>query len=309
MARIKIGVVGAGQVGATTAHILSMADLGDVILSDIIEGMPKGKALDISQSRPIGRYDSKIYGTNAIEDMRECDIVVITAGFPRKPGMSREDLLRTNADIVKGACETIKKMGNNPILIIVTNPLDVMTYLALKVTGFNKKRVMGMAGVLDSIRFSHFISEKLQVSVKDINALVLGGHGDLMVPMPRYTTVAGVPLSELISKEDIDALAKRTANAGTEIVGLLKTGSAYYAPATSIVAMIDAIVKDENRILACAAYLEGEYGFKNVVIGVPVKLGAGGVKEVVELKLTPEEQAGLKKSADFVNENIKLLNL
>jgi malate dehydrogenase len=307
MARRKIGIIGAGQVGAATARSLMYRGLADVIISDIIEGMPQGKALDIAQSRPVDRVDSTIKGTNILDEMKDCEIIVLTAGVPRKPGMTREDLLNVNANIVKEVANSIKKFGAEPILVVVTNPLDVMTYLALKLTGFDRRKVFGMAGVLDSIRFSHFVAERLGVSVKDISAMVLGSHGDSMVPMPRYTTVAGVPITDLLPKDDIEQLVKRTRNAGTEIVGLLKTGSAFYAPGDSVAAMVESILNDENRIMPCATYLNGEYGLEDVVIGVPVKLGEGGIKEIIQLKLTEEEKAGLTRSAGIVKENIGIL--
>lgn len=309
MKKAKIGIVGAGQVGATAAHIIYQRDLGDVYISDVVEGLPQGKGLDMMESRSIGRHDSQVYGTNKVEELAICDIAVITAGLPRKPGMSREDLLNTNAKIVRDVCGGLRKGGMKGIIIVVTNPLDVMTYLAMKVMDFDKRRVIGMAGVLDSARFSFFVAEKLGVSAKDISAMVLGGHGDSMVPMPRYTTVSGIPITDLMPKQDIDKLIQRTRDGGAEIVALLKMGSAFYAPGDSIACMVEAIVKDENRVLSCACYLDGEYGLKDVVVGVPAKLGAGGVKEVIQLKLTDDEKAALRKSADGVKENIKLLKL
>jgi malate dehydrogenase len=271
--------------------------------------MPQGKGLDMAQLRPIGFYDATVTGTNNINDMNGCDIVVLTAGVPRKPGMTREELLSTNEKIVRDVCTDVKDFKPQPILIVVTNPLDVMTYLALKVTGFPKERVFGMAGVLDSTRLAHFVAEKLSVSVKDVQAMVLGSHGDTMVALPRYTTIAGVPVTEMLSSDDIAQIITRTRKAGGEIVALLKTGSAYHAPAMAVAVMVEAIVKDENRVLPCAAYLEGEYDLNDVVIGVPVKLGHGGIKEIVKLKLNEDELKALHKSADVVKSNVKLLKL
>lgn len=309
MARKKIGVVGAGQVGATTALRIAEKGLGDVVLVDIVEGMPQGKALDLQESRPVERHDCEITGSNSYDDLRGCDIVVVTAGVPRKPGMSRDDLLKVNAGIIQAVCDGLARTGTKPILIVVTNPMDAMVMYAFKKTGLPKQKVIGMAGVLDSARFAYFIAEKLKVSIKDISAMVLGSHGDAMVPMPRYTTVSGIPLPDLLPKAEIDALVKRTANGGAEIVNLLKTGSAFYAPASSATAMVEAIVRDENRILPCGAYLDGEYGTKDLFMGVPVKLGEGGIKEILQLKLTPEEQAAFNKSADGVRELVKALGL
>ena len=309
MPRKKIGVVGAGQVGATTALRIAEKGLGDVVLVDIVEGMPQGKALDLQESRPVERHDCEITGSNSYDDLRGCDIVVVTAGVPRKPGMSRDDLLKVNAGIIQAVCDGLARTGTKPILIVVTNPMDAMVMYAFKKTGLPKSKVIGMAGVLDSARFAYFIAEKLKVSIKDISAMVLGSHGDAMVPMPRYTTVSGIPLPDLLPKAEIDALVKRTANGGAEIVNLLKTGSAFYAPASSATAMVEAIVRDENRILPCGAYLDGEYGTKDLFMGVPVKLGEGGIKEILQLKLTPEEQAAFNKSAAGVRELVKALGL
>ena len=309
MARKKIGVVGAGQVGATTALRIAEKGLGDVVLVDIVEGMPQGKALDLQESRSVERHDCEITGSNSYDDLRGCDIVVVTAGVPRKPGMSRDDLLKVNAGIIQAVCDGLARTGTKPILIVVTNPMDAMVMYAFKKTGLPKSKVIGMAGVLDSARFAYFIAEKLKVSIKDISAMVLGSHGDAMVPMPRYTTVSGIPLPDLLPKAEIDALVKRTANGGAEIVNLLKTGSAFYAPASSATAMVEAIVRDENRILPCGAYLDGEYGTKDLFMGVPVKLGEGGIKEILQLKLTPEEQAAFNKSAVGVRDLVKALGL
>ncbi len=309
MARPKVGIVGAGNVGASAAFMLLKNDVCDVVLSDIVEGLPQGKALDMSECRQIDTHDAWSIGTNRVEEMRDCSVVVITAGVPRKPGMTREQLLDINTGIVKNVCSALKSVGAAPILIVVTNPLDVMTYAALKITGFPRERVLGMAGVLDSNRFAHFVAEKLQVSPKDISAMVMGSHGDTMVAMPRFTTVAGIPITELLSKEEVEKLCARTANGGAEIVNYLKTGSAYYAPGSAIAAMVEAILHDSNRVMPCSVLLRGEYGLNDVVVGVPVKLGEGGVKQIVPLKLTSEEDAALKKSASVVAENVKLLKL
>lgn len=307
MGRPAVGVIGAGNVGASLAMALIKRDLCDVIMSDIVEGLPQGKALDMAESRTPDFENATVVGTNKVEDMNGCRIICVTAGVPRKPGMTREQLLDVNFGIIKDVCTKVKTFNPKPILIVVTNPLDVMTYAAYKLTGFPKQRVIGMAGVLDSSRMCHFIAEKLQVSAKDVQAMVLGSHGDTMVPLPRYTTVSGIPLTELLPKEEIDKINKRTRDGGAEIVALLKTGSAYYAPAAAIAVMVEAILKDENRVLPAAAYLEGEYGLNDVYLGVPVKLGDGGIKQILQLKLSKEEQDELHKSAAVVKENIKLL--
>ena len=309
MPRPKVGIVGAGNVGASAAFSLAKDGVCDVILSDIVEGLPQGKALDMSESRQIDGHDTGVTGTNDVADMKDCEIVVITAGLPRKQGMSREQLLEINTGIIREVCGKLKDSGADPILIVVTNPLDVMAYAAWKITGFPKHRVIGMAGVLDSNRLAHFVAEKLQVSVRDISPMVLGGHGDSMVSLPRFTTVSGIPITELMSAEDIEALVDRTRHGGAEIVGLLKKGSAYYAPGASIAAMVRSILHDENRILPCSAYLEGEYGLNGVYLGVPCKLGEGGLKQILELKLTKKEQDELNKSAAIVKENIEILKL
>lgn len=300
MARKKITVVGAGNVGATTAQRLVEKEIGDVVLVDIVQDMPQGKALDILESGPIYDYDSRIIGTNGYEETRNSDIAVITSGIPRKPGMSRDDLLKVNAGIVKSVVENIIKTSPNTILIVVSNPLDAMTYVAHKVSRFPKHRIIGMAGVLDAARFSTFIAMELDVSVENIHAFVLGGHGDTMVPSTRYTTVAGVSVEELIPKVRLEAIVKRTRDGGAEIVNLLKTGSAFYAPSAAIVEMVEAILKDKKKILPCAALCEGEYGINGLFVGVPVKLGAKGIEEIFEIKLNTEESAALKRSADAV---------
>jgi malate dehydrogenase len=309
MPRPIVGVVGAGNVGASAALMMLKKDLCDVVLCDIpqVEGMPQGKALDMSESRQVDYHDAKAWGTTRVEDLKECSIVCITAGVPRKPGMTREQLLEVNANIIRDVTGKLKGAGATPILIVVTNPLDVMTYAALRLTGFPRERVLGMAGVLDSNRFAHFVAEELKVSPKDVSAMVLGSHGDTMVAMPRFTTVAGIPITELLPKERIDALAQRTRDGGIEIVNLLKTGSAYYAPGSSIVAMVEAILHDSNRVLPCSVLLKGEYGLDDVVVGVPCKIGEGGLKQILQLRLTPEEDAALKRSAAVVKENIRAL--
>jgi malate dehydrogenase len=298
----KVTVVGAGNVGATAAQRIAEKELADVVLVDIIEGVPQGKALDLKQAAPVEKHDADIIGANGYEATQNSDIVIITAGIPRKPGMSRDDLISTNAGIMKKVTEQIAKYSPNAVLIIVSNPLDAMCHVAYSVSGFAKNKVIGMAGVLDSARFRAFIAMELKVSVESTHAFVLGGHGDTMVPLPRYSTVAGIPITELLSKDRIEALVKRTANGGAEIVSLLKTGSAYYAPSSAAVEMAEAILKDKKKILPCAAYLEGEYGFHNLFIGVPVKLGANGVEQIIEINLTSDEKAALQKSADAVQE-------
>ena len=298
----KVTVIGAGNVGATAAQRLCEKELCDVVLVDIIEGVPQGKALDLTEAAPIEKHDAKVIGTNGYEASAGSDIVIITAGIPRKPGMSRDDLVSTNAGIMKGVVEQVAKLSPEAVLIIVSNPLDAMCHVAYEASGFPKSMVIGMAGVLDSARFRAFISMELDVSVENTHAFVLGGHGDTMVPLPRYSTVAGIPITELLPKDRIDALVERTANGGAEIVSLLKTGSAYYAPASAAVEMAESILKDKKKILPCAAYLEGEYGINGLFIGVPVKLGANGIEEVIEISLTDDEKAALKKSADAVAE-------
>jgi malate dehydrogenase len=307
--RKKVTVVGAGMVGGTTAHRLADLEMCDVVLVDIIEGLPQGKALDLAESAPVVGYDSRLTGTNDYKDTANSDIVVITAGIARKPGMSRDDLLKTNYNIVKETTEKVAKYSPNSILIVVSNPLDAMAQTAYKVSGFSKNRVIGMAGVLDSARMRTFIAQELDVSVENVTAFVLGGHGDTMVPLPRYSTVAGIPLPDLLAKEKIDAINKRTAGGGAEIVNLLKTGSAYYAPAAAIVEMVEAILKDKKKILPCAAYLEGEYGVQGLFVGVPVKLGARGIEQIVEIKLTAEEDAALQKSAAAVKELVEIIGV
>ncbi|UCH20448.1 MAG: malate dehydrogenase [Deltaproteobacteria bacterium] len=304
----KVTVVGAGHVGETTAQRLAEKELCDVVLIDVIEGMPQGKALDLAEAAPIEKHDSRITGTNDYELSAESDIIIITAGIARKPGMSRDDLISTNTGIVKSVVQAACKLSPDSIIIVVSNPLDAMCHVAFDTSGFPKQRVIGMAGVLDSARFRAFIAMELNVSVENTHAFVLGGHGDTMVPLPRYSTVAGIPITELLPKDRIDALVKRTANGGAEIVSLLKTGSAYYAPASAAVEMAEAILKDKKKILPCATYLEGEYGINDLFIGVPVKLGAQGAEEVIQINLTAEEQAALQKSADAVQELKEILS-
>jgi malate dehydrogenase len=298
----KVTVIGAGNVGATAAQRLAEKELCDVVLIDIIEGVPQGKALDLTEAAPVEKHDAHLTGANAYDASAESDIVIITAGIPRKPGMSRDDLISTNAGIVKTVTQQVAALSPDAILIIVSNPLDAMCHVAYEVSGFPKERVMGMAGVLDSARFRAFISMELNVSVENTHAFVLGGHGDTMVPLPRYSTVAGIPITELLSQDRIDALVDRTRNGGAEIVGLLKTGSAYYAPASAAVEMAESILKDKKKILPCAVYLQGEYGLNELFIGVPVKLGAGGVEEIIEITLTEDEKAALQNSAAAVQE-------
>jgi malate dehydrogenase len=296
----KVTVVGAGNVGATTAQRLAEKALCDVVLVDIVEGVPQGKALDLTEAAPIEKHDAKLTGANGYEATAGSDIVIITAGIPRKPGMSRDDLISTNAGIIKSVTEQIVKYSPNTILIIVSNPLDAMCHVAYDASGFPKNRVLGMAGVLDSARFRAFIAMELNVSVENTHAFVLGGHGDTMVPLPRYSTVAGIPITELMPQARIDELVDRTANGGAEIVSLLKTGSAYYAPASAAVEMAESILKDKKKILPCAAYLQGEYGINDLFIGVPVKLGKNGIEQVIEITLAEAEKAALMKSAAAV---------
>jgi malate dehydrogenase len=298
----KVTVIGAGNVGATAAQRLAEKELCDVVLVDIIEGVPQGKALDLAEAAPIEKHDAHLVGTNAYDASAGSDIVIITAGIPRKPGMSRDDLLTTNAGIVKKVTQEIASRSPNATLIIVSNPLDAMCHVAFDASRFPKQHVIGMAGVLDSARFRAFIAMELNVSVENTHAFVLGGHGDTMVPLPRYSSVAGIPITELMTPERIEALVKRTRNGGAEIVSLLKTGSAYYAPASAAVEMAESILKDKKKILPCAAYLQGEYGIKDLFIGVPVKLGANGIEQIIEIKLTAEENAALQKSAAAVQE-------
>lgn len=305
--RKKISVIGAGFVGSTAAHWAAQKELGDVVLLDINEGAAKGKALDLFEASPVEQFDSRVTGTANYADIANSDIVIVTAGIPRKPGMSRDDLLTTNAKIVKTCCEGIKQYAPNSIVIIVSNPLDAMCTVAKQVLGFPRERVIGMAGVLDSARFRSFVAEACNVSVKDVHGFTLGGHGDTMVPMPRHCSVGGVPLMEMLPADKIEALVQRAVNGGAEIVKLLQTGSAYYAPSSSAVAMAEAILKDQKRILPCAVELDGEYGMKGLFIGVLCKLGGKGMESVVELKLNDTERAGLEKSGAAVRDLVEAL--
>jgi malate dehydrogenase len=309
MGRKKISIIGAGFVGATAAHWAAEKELGDVVLVDILEGIPQGKALDLFQAGPVEGFDARVVGTNGYEETKDSDLVIITSGVPRKPGMSREDLLETNKKIIESVVAQVVKNSPNSILIIVTNPLDTMAYLALKRSGFPKQRVIGMAGILDTARFKAFIAMEMDVSVEDIQALLLGGHGDEMVPLPRYTTISGIPLSQLLPRERIDRLVDRTRKGGGEIVSLLKTGSAFYAPSAAAIQMTEAILKDKKRILPCCVYLDGEYGLKDICFGVPIKLGAHGVESIIELQLTGDEKALVAKSAESVKKSIAELKL
>jgi malate dehydrogenase len=309
MGRKKISIIGAGFVGATAAHWAAAKELGDIVLVDILEGIPQGKALDLFESAPIEGFDSNVIGTNTYEETKGSDIVIITSGVPRKPGMSREDLLDINRKIIESVVSEVIARSPNGILLMVTNPLDTMTYLAFKKSGLPRERVLGMAGVLDTARYRAFIAMELGVSVEDIQALLLGGHGDEMVPLPRYTTVSGIPLSQLLSKEKIDKLVDRARKGGGEIVNLLKTGSAFYAPSAGAIQMAEAILKDKKRILPCCVYLNGEYGLKNICFGVPVKLGEKGVESIIELDLTEEEKGLVAKSAESVKKSIEELKL
>ncbi|MEW6616050.1 MAG: malate dehydrogenase [Thermodesulfobacteriota bacterium] len=304
MARKKITIVGAGNVGATAAHWAAIKELGDIVLVDIVEGMPQGKALDLMEAAPMEGFDANIIGTNGYEETKNSDVVIITSGIARKPGMSREDLLKINADIIGSVTENVAKYSPNCIIIVVSNPLDTMTYLALKTSKFPKNRVMGQAGALDCTRFQSFIGMELNISVEDIRVMLLGGHGDDMVPLPRYSTINGIPITEFLSKEKIDKLVDRTKKGGGEIVALLKTGSAFYAPSLGAVTMAEAILKDKRRLIPSCAYLEGEYGLKDICFGVPTILGANGIEKIVELSLSDEEKAAVKKSAESVAKTV-----
>ncbi len=313
MARMKIGVIGAGNVGATTAQRLAERELGDVALIDIVEGMPQGKALDLAQSGPVEGYDTAVSGSNDYKALAGARVVVITAGVPRKPGMDRSDLLRTNGEIMRSVIQGTKKYAPEAILVVVSNPLDVMCFAAHRMSALPKQRVVGMAGVLDTARFRSFIAAELGVSARDVQAMVLGGHGDTMVPLPSFSCVSGIPLTRLMPRARLDALIDRTRHGGAEIVNLLKTGSAFYAPSASTVAMVESIVLDQRRLLPCCCYLEGEYGIQKTWVGVPAILGANGLEKLVELELAPEESAALKASAATVASDqeklVKLLGL
>jgi malate dehydrogenase len=309
MPRKKITVVGAGNVGATTANLLAQKELGDVVLVDVVKGMPQGKALDMMESRPVHNIDVNITGTNSYGPTRNSDLVVITAGIPRKPGMSRDDLISTNVNIVKNCTKEIARYSPKSIIIVVSNPLDAIVYTASRVSGFPERRVMGMAGVLDTARFKCFIAMELGCSVEDISALVLGGHGDTMVPLVRYATVAGVPVTDLIPKKKIDKMVQRTRDGGAEIVGLLKTGSAYFAPAAAVVEMAESILKDKKRILPVCAHLNGEYGVKGCFVGVPAVLGAKGVEKVIQVKMDAQEKAAFRKSVGHVKKLVRKVKI
>ncbi len=307
--RKRVSIVGSGNVGATAAHWIASKELADVVLIDIIEGVPQGKGLDLLEAMPIEKRDSYVIGTNDYTDTANSDIVVITAGIPRKPGMSRDDLLNTNYKIMADVVGKVVKYSPDGILIIVSNPLDAMAQAAYKLSKFPRERVIGMAGVLDSARFRAFIAEELKVSVENVTAFVLGGHGDTMVPLPRYSMVAGIPITELIAPARLEELVQRTRDGGAEIVKYLKTGSAYYAPSAAVAEMVEAILKDKKKILPCAAYLDGEYGIKGLYVGVPVKLGSKGIEQIIQIKLTPEEQSALNKSADAVKELVGVIGV
>ncbi len=307
--RKKVTVVGSGNVGASVALRLVDRGMADVVMTDILEGIPQGKGLDMLQAGPIVGSDSRVSGSNDYKDTAGSDIVVVTAGFPRQPGMSRDDLLMKNYEVIKATTEKIVQYSPNCILVMVTNPLDAMCQVALRVSKFSKSRVIGMAGVLDSARFRTFIAQALDVSVENVHAFVMGGHGDTMVPLVRYSNVAGIPLTDLLDAKTIESLVQRTRDGGAEIVKLLKAGSAYYAPSAAVVEMVDAILNDKKKILPCAAYLEGEYGVKGLFLGVPVKLGSNGIEQIIEVKVTPEEQAAIKKSADAVKELVDVIKV
>ena len=305
--RYKVTVVGAGNVGATCAHWPVAKELCDVVLVDIIEGMPQGKALDLMQATPVEDVDCRVVGSNSYAESAGSDVVVVTSGIPRKPGMSRDDLIATNKKIVGAVCGEVKKASPAATVIIVSNPLDAMCHVAYDVLGFPRARVVGMAGVLDTARYKTFVAMEVGCSVEDVHGMVLGGHGDTMVPLPNHTSVSGIPLRELVAKDRIDAIVDRTAKGGAEIVGLLKTGSAYYAPASSVVAMVESILKDKKRVLPCAALLDGQYGYKDLFIGVPCVLGAAGIERIIELKLDDHERKLLDHSASAVRELVETL--
>ncbi len=305
----KVSIIGAGNVGASTAERVALRRLADVVLVDIVEGLPQGKALDLNEAGPVDGYDVRLTGSNGYEETSGSDVVVITSGLPRKPGMSRDDLLKANFEIVRAVTREVARRSPDAVLIVVSNPLDAMAYTALKTSGFPRERVVGMAGILDSARMRFFIAEELGVSVGNTHAFVLGGHGDSMVPLPRYSTVAGIPITELMPKKTIDAIVQRTRDGGIEVVNLLKSGSAYYAPASSIVQMVEAVLHDTHCILPCAVYLQGEYGYRDVFLGVPARLGAAGMEKVIEIKLTDEEKTALDRSAEAVRTLIGKLPL
>jgi malate dehydrogenase len=305
--RPKVTIVGAGFVGSTSAHWIAAKELADIVLVDIIEGIPQGKGLDLAEAAPIEGFDLHIVGTNDYADTANSDVVVVTSGAPRKPGMSREDLIKVNADITRSCIENVVKYSPNATIIMVNNPLDTMAYLARQVSGFPKNRVIGQAGVLDSARYRTFIAMEAGVSVEDVQAMLMGGHGDEMVPLPRFTTIAGIPVTEFISQERLDAIVERTRKGGGEIVNLLKTGSAYYAPAAATVQMVEAVLRDKKRVIPCAAYLEGEYGLNDIYFGVPVVLGAGGIEKIIELPLNEQEMSMVRTSAEAVKGSVAAL--
>ncbi len=305
--RNKISIIGAGFVGSTTAHWLAAKEMGDIVLVDIIEGRPQGLGLDLYEASPIVGFDARVIGTNDYADTANSDVVVVTSGAPRKPGMSREDLIKKNADITRDCITNVAKYSPNATIIMVNNPLDAMTYLAREVSGFPKSRVFGQAGVLDSARYRTFIAMEANVSVEDVQAMLMGGHGDEMVPLPRFSTISGIPVTEFISEERLSAIVDRARKGGGEIVGLLKTGSAYYAPSAATAQMVEAVLHDKKRVLPCAAYLEGEYGLNDIYFGVPVVIGAGGVEKVIELSLNDDEKVLLQKSADAVRNTLNIL--
>jgi malate dehydrogenase len=309
MGRSKITVVGAGNVGATLAQRLAERGYADVVLVDIVEGLPQGKALDLLEAGPIVGYDSRVVGSNGYDETSESNVCVITSGVPRKPGMSRDDLVKTNMNIVRGVTQELVRRSPETVLIVVSNPLDAMAQLAFETSGFNRERVIGMAGVLDTARFRTFIAQELKVSVHDVQAYVLGGHGDTMVPLARMCTVAGIPITSLLKPERIEAIVKRTRDGGAEIVNLLKSGSAYYAPSAAVAEMVDAIVLDRKQILPCAVRLEGEYGIRGLFVGVPVKLGSGGAEQIIELDLSADERSALQRSADSVKELVGVMGI
>ncbi|TVS19292.1 MAG: malate dehydrogenase [Planctomycetaceae bacterium] len=307
--RKKISIVGGGFVGATAAHWCAVKELGDIVLVDVLEGMPQGKALDLLQAGPVEGFDLNILGTNSYEDTAGSDIVVVTAGLPRKPGMTREDLVQTNGNIIRQVMENVMKHSPDAIVILVTNPLDTMVYLAKKVSGLPRERIFGQAGILDSARMRAFIAMELNVSVENTHACVLGGHGDEMVPLPRYSTVAGIPITELLPADRIAAIVERTRKGGGEIVALLKQGSAFFAPSASTVQMVEAIVKDRKQILPCCVYLDGQYGLNDICFGVPVKLGSSGIEQIMEITLTDEERAAMQRSADLIRSSMAALEM
>jgi malate dehydrogenase len=309
MAKAKISLIGGGNIGGVLTLIAAQKELGDLVLYDVVEGMPQGKALDISHATPLVDTDTRILGTNDYADTAGSDLYIVTAGFPRKPGMSRDDLLAANLEIIKDVSKNIKQHSPNAMVIIVSNPLDVMVWSFKELTGFPRERVVGMAGILDSARFRYFVAERLGVSVQDVVALVLGGHGPTMVPLPRHCSVSGIPLNKLMDQATIDAIVKRVQDAGTEIVGLLKTGSAYFSPAQAAIEMAESILRDQKRVLPCAAYLEGEYGISGIYMGVPIQLGAGGMEKIIELDLDSNEQAALKKSVEHVQKVVAEVKL